>query len=118
MSSTQQVREKGVSGGSSRQLGQRGRDTNASKIEVDNICLEVMRLGNMCLFLGPGLLLAHDDSGFVALKSGAQGSNVLSALANADAFAVVPVGEANVTAGEPVMLEMFTWDEDRTHNDD
>lgn len=64
------------------------------------------------------VLLAHDDGGFVALKSGAQGSNVLSALASADAFAVVPVGEANVSAGGPVMLEMFTWDEDRTHSDD
>ncbi|MGI9529887.1 MAG: molybdopterin molybdotransferase MoeA [Acidimicrobiia bacterium] len=64
------------------------------------------------------VLLAHDDGGYVALKSGAQGSNVLSALANADAFAVVPVGEASVSAGEPVMLEMFTWDEDRTHSDD
>jgi molybdenum cofactor synthesis domain-containing protein len=64
------------------------------------------------------VMLAHDDGGFVALKSGAQGSNVLSALANADAFAVVPAGEADVSAGEPVILEMFTWDEDRTHGDD
>lgn len=64
------------------------------------------------------VLLALDDGAFVALKSGAQGSNVLSALANADAFAVVPCGEGNVSAGEPVTLEMFTWDEDRTHGDE
>jgi len=64
------------------------------------------------------VLLARDNGAFVAVKSGAQGSNVLSALANADAFAVVPVGEGEVSAGEPVTLEMFTWNENRTHDDD
>lgn len=64
------------------------------------------------------VLLAQDDGGFVALRSGGQGSNVLSALANADAFAVVPVGTGTVSAGEPVTLEMFTWDENRIDEDE
>ena len=64
------------------------------------------------------VLLAQDDGGFVALRSGGQGSNVLSALANAEAFAVVPVGTGTVSAGEPVTLEMFTWDENRIDEDE
>ena len=43
-----------------------------------------------------------------------QASNVLSAMARADAFAVVPVGVAEVAAGEPVELEMIRWPERRT----
>lgn len=64
------------------------------------------------------VLLARDDDSFVALKSGGQGSNVLSALVSADAFGVIPVGEGAVSAGEPITLEMFTWDEDRTGDDE
>ncbi|MEZ5176410.1 MAG: molybdopterin molybdotransferase MoeA [Acidimicrobiia bacterium] len=60
------------------------------------------------------VMLATDRGGsFVAVRSGGQGSNVLSALASADAFAVVPVGVGTLSAGDPVMLEMFTWDENR-----
>ena len=62
------------------------------------------------------VLLAEDDGSFVALRSGGQSSNVLSALAAADAFAVVPVGVGSVSAGESVTLEMFRWPE--VHNRD
>jgi len=52
--------------------------------------------------------------GFVARPSGGQHSNVLSALARADAFAVIPVGTEEQRAGDPVDLEMFRWPEQRT----
>jgi molybdopterin biosynthesis enzyme len=61
------------------------------------------------------VMLAVDKGGsFVAIRSGGQQSNVLSALADAEAFAVVPVGTGSLSAGDSVTLEMFTWDEDRT----
>jgi molybdenum cofactor synthesis domain-containing protein len=53
-------------------------------------------------------------SGWRASLSGGQDSNVLSALAAADAFAVVPVGVDDVAAGSKVELEMFRWPESRT----
>jgi molybdopterin molybdotransferase len=60
------------------------------------------------------VLLAQDTDGtFVAVQSGGQGSNMLSSLANADAFAVVPVGTGSLSAGDDVTLEMFTWPEGR-----
>ena len=46
--------------------------------------------------------------------SGGQSSNVLSAVVAGDAFAVVPEGVGEVGAGDPVMLEMFRWPEERT----
>jgi len=49
-----------------------------------------------------------------ARLSGGQDSNVLSALADADAFAVIPVGVGAVAAGSEVDLEMFRWPETRT----
>jgi molybdopterin molybdotransferase len=49
-----------------------------------------------------------------AESSGGQSSNVLSALAAADAFAVVPEGVSTVPAGGPVILEMFRYPESRT----
>ncbi|MGI9647441.1 MAG: molybdopterin molybdotransferase MoeA [Acidimicrobiia bacterium] len=48
-----------------------------------------------------------------ARTSGGQDSNVLSALASADALAVIPVGEGDLVAGSPVDLEMFRHPEDR-----
>ena len=48
-----------------------------------------------------------------ASTSGGQDSNMLSALAAADALAVIPVGTGDVSAGEAVMLEMFRYPEDR-----
>jgi molybdopterin molybdotransferase len=48
-----------------------------------------------------------------AEPSGHQASNVLSAVAAADAFAVVPPGVGTVEAGGEVSLEMFTWPENR-----
>ena len=63
------------------------------------------------------VLLADDDGRFVALRSGGQGSNVLSALAAADALAVIPVGVGSVSAGDDVMLEMYDWPERRGIDD-
>lgn len=59
------------------------------------------------------VLLADDGGRFVAVRSGGQGSNIISGLAAADAFAVVPVGTGSVSAGDPVALEMFRWPESR-----
>jgi molybdopterin molybdotransferase len=64
------------------------------------------------------VLLAQDADGtFVAVRSGGQGSNMHSSLANADAFAVVPVGTGSLSAGDDVTLEMFRWPEGR-HGDE
>jgi molybdopterin molybdotransferase len=49
-----------------------------------------------------------------AVLAGGQGSNVLSGLAAADAFAVVPVGVGEVTNGDDVELEWFRAPETRT----
>jgi molybdopterin molybdotransferase len=49
--------------------------------------------------------------------AGAQGSNVLSALAGADAFAVVPVGVGAVAAGDRVEVEWFKSAERRTRSE-
>ena len=49
----------------------------------------------------------------VVIRSGGQESNVLSAAANADAFAVVPRGVETIEEGEAVLLEMFQSPETR-----
>ncbi len=54
------------------------------------------------------------DGGLLARPSGGQSSNVLSALAHADALAVVPVGIGAVEAGDAVELEMIHRPEART----
>jgi molybdopterin molybdotransferase len=50
-------------------------------------------------------------------RSGGQSSNVLSALATADALAVVPVGTSTLDAGQGVELELFRSPEGRTWED-
>lgn len=50
-------------------------------------------------------------------KSGGQASNVLSAAAAADAFAIVPRGVETVGAGENVTIELFTSPETMETND-
>lgn len=55
--------------------------------------------------------------GPVAVPSGGQGSHVLSALADADAFAVVPVGTGKVAAGDTVAVEWFGGPETRTYEE-
>lgn len=57
------------------------------------------------------------DGDTVFLRSGGQSSNVLSALALADALAVIPVGVGSLEAGATVELEMFSWPETRTRKD-
>lgn len=51
-------------------------------------------------FVGP-------DPELAVRQTGGQSSNVLSAAARADAFAVMPVGVDQVDEGEPVILELF-----------
>ena len=58
----------------------------------------------------------HDGWPRVAL-SGGQSSNVLSAAAAADAFAVVPRGTGRVEAGENVSVELFKAPESREYAD-
>jgi len=57
------------------------------------------------------------DGRWHARQSGGQSSNVLSALAFADALAVVPVGTGRVDAGGTVELEMIRWPEARTREE-
>jgi molybdopterin molybdotransferase len=59
-------------------------------------------------------LRAGDDGIWRARLSGGQGSNVLTALAAADALAAIPVGTAAVAAGTMVDVEMMHMPESRT----
>jgi molybdopterin molybdotransferase len=54
------------------------------------------------------------DGRLIAGLSGAQGSNILTALASADALAVVPVGTAGLASGSLVELEMIRMEEARS----
>jgi len=51
------------------------------------------------------------------VQSGGSGSHVLSGAANADAFAVLPVGVEKVADGDPVILELFRAVETRDLGD-
>jgi molybdopterin molybdotransferase len=57
---------------------------------------------------------AEASGGWTARLSGGQLSNMLSAMAYGNSFAVVPVGVGSLAAGDEVSLEMFTWPEART----
>ncbi len=59
-------------------------------------------------------LTVDDDGHYRVRRSGGQSSNVLSALAAADAFGVVPVGDGELPAGAPISLELFRAPETRT----
>ncbi len=59
----------------------------------------------------------HTDGRVHARKSGGQSSNVLSALAFADALAVVPAGVGRVEPGGTVELEMIHWPEARSRRE-
>jgi len=59
--------------------------------------------------------VSHGEDGLMRARlSGGQGSNILTALAAADAFAAIPVGIAEVAAGSLVDLEMMEMPESRT----
>jgi molybdopterin molybdotransferase len=60
---------------------------------------------------------AMEAQAMTATPSGGQGSNILSALAAADAFAVVPVGVGDLAAGATVELEWFRSPETRTYEE-
>lgn len=55
-----------------------------------------------------------DDCPPTVIQTGGSGSHVLSGAANADAFAVLPVGVESIPKGEPVTLELFRAVETRT----
>ena len=57
------------------------------------------------------------DGRWHARMSGGQSSNVLSALAFADALAVVPVGVGRIEPGGTVGLEMIHWPEARSRGE-
>ncbi len=61
------------------------------------------------VFLRVNVELRGDD--WIAALSGGQSSNVLSATADADCFAVVPRGVGALEKGAEVILEMFDWPE-------
>lgn len=75
----------------------------AERFESDPLKEEFIRVA----FTGEGPELE-------VVRTGGQGSNVLSAAARADAFAVLPVGVEKVDLGEPVILELFRALETRT----
>lgn len=60
------------------------------------------------------VVVAQEAGRDTVYRSGGQGSNVLSALAGADAFAVIPVGTGTVESGDPVEIEWFRAPEART----
>jgi molybdenum cofactor synthesis domain-containing protein len=62
--------------------------------------------------------VTREEAGRIhVVRSGGQSSNVLSAAAAADAFAVVPVGTESVRMGEDVMIELFRSPEAREESD-
>lgn len=66
-----------------------------------------------CVFLRVGVSSGPDGL-LRARLSGGQGSNILTALAAADAYAAIPVGTAHVAVGSMVDLEMMLMPETRT----
>ncbi len=60
----------------------------------------------------------EDDDRLRVALSGGQSSNVLSAAAAADAFAVVPKGKGTVEAGQNVTVELFKAPESREYPDE
>lgn len=59
--------------------------------------------------------MIEQDGETVVIESGGQGSNILSAVARADGFAVVPRGSDVVEAGDMVRVELFRSPESRSH---
>jgi molybdopterin molybdotransferase len=61
--------------------------------------------------------LVSADPALRVVRTGGQGSHVISGVANADAFAVLEVGVAEVAEGDPVLLELFRSDASRGLSD-
>ena len=57
------------------------------------------------------------DGTVMVRRSGGQGSNIISTLADADAFAVVPVGTGTLAEGDTVEIELFRAPEARTREE-
>lgn len=73
------------------------------KIQSDPDRLEFMRVG----------LDMEDRGRLVARSSGSQGSHVLSGLAAADGFGIIPVGTSLIKAGQGLDVELFRSPETR-----
>ena len=56
--------------------------------------------------------VGREGERYVARLSGGQGSNVLSALAAANALVIIPAGQTRVEAGARVLAQMLDWPED------
>ena len=54
-----------------------------------------------------------DQDKLIAVSTGGQASNVLSGMAAADCFAVLPVGVDKVEEGDSLVLELFSTQETR-----
>lgn len=63
------------------------------------------------------LRMIVDYRTWTAHPAGGQASNQLTALARSNAFGVVPVGVAELTAGSAIELEMFRWPETRSEEE-
>jgi molybdopterin molybdotransferase len=61
--------------------------------------------------------LVSGDPGLRVVRTGGQGSHVISGVAHADAFAVLEVGVAEVAEGDPLLLELFRSDATRGLSD-
>ncbi len=57
-------------------------------------------------------IVRPDNGGYAARLSGGQGSNIITALTNANALLVVPAGRTQVAAGETLTAWMLDWPED------
>jgi molybdopterin molybdotransferase len=56
-------------------------------------------------------LVRREEDRYVARLSGAQASNVLSALVAANALVIIPEGQRHVEAGTRVTAQMLDWPE-------
>lgn len=88
-------------------LRPRVRAVAGTKIDSDPDRLEFVRVS----------LSSDDRSRVVASPSGGQGSHMLAALAAADGLALIPIGQAQLRAGQGVDVEMFRNPETRSWSD-
>lgn len=88
--------------------------TNLFRPRLPGVLDEAVRTDpNKEVFLRVVVSSGNDGRLHVRLNGG-QGSNILSGLATADAFAVIPVGTSDLVAGSYVELEMMLMAEART----
>jgi molybdopterin molybdotransferase len=81
--------------------------TPAATLTVRARCGQPIKRRNDRLELVRGVLSEDDDGRHVVDKTGAQGSGILSSMARANCFIVVPSGEGVIDAGEEVDVQPF-----------